>query len=42
MIDLHIHTTSSDGSDEPEVILTKAEKAGVSYEKEGHLLPSFS
>ena len=31
MIDLHIHTTSSDGSDEPEVILTKAEKAGLSF-----------
>lgn len=30
MIDLHIHTTSSDGSDEPEVILAKAEKAGLS------------
>ena len=31
MIDLHIHTTSSDGSDEPEVILTKAQEAGLSY-----------
>jgi len=30
MIDLHIHTTSSDGSDEPEVILAKAEEAGLS------------
>jgi len=28
MIDLHIHTTSSDGSDEPKDILLKAQKAG--------------
>lgn len=31
MIDLHIHTTSSDGSDEPEVILRRAEQLGLSY-----------
>ena len=31
MIDLHIHTNSSDGSDEPEVILIKAQKAGLSH-----------
>ncbi|HEY8890758.1 MAG TPA: PHP domain-containing protein [Clostridium sp.] len=31
MIDLHIHTTSSDGSDEPEVILAKAQKSGLRY-----------
>jgi len=31
MIDLHLHTTSSDGSDEPEVILRKAEQLGLSY-----------
>lgn len=31
MIDLHIHTTSSDGSDEPEVILRKAEQLGLRY-----------
>ena len=31
MIDLHLHTTSSDGSDEPEVILTKAQEAGLSH-----------
>jgi predicted metal-dependent phosphoesterase TrpH len=31
MIDLHIHTTSSDGSDEPEIILRKAEQAGLRY-----------
>lgn len=31
MIDLHIHTTSSDGSEEPEVILTKAQEAGLGY-----------
>lgn len=31
MIDLHIHTTSSDGSYEPEVILRKAEQLGLRY-----------
>ena len=31
MIDLHIHTTSSDGSDEPEEILHKAEQYGLEY-----------
>ena len=31
MIDLHIHTTSSDGSDEPLVILKKAEQAGLGF-----------
>lgn len=31
MIDLHIHTTFSDGSDEPEVILRKAEQLGLRY-----------
>lgn len=31
MIDLHIHTTSSDGSDEPNVILTKAQEVGLSH-----------
>lgn len=31
MIDLHIHTTSSDGSDEPETILRKAEQLGLRY-----------
>jgi 3',5'-nucleoside bisphosphate phosphatase len=31
MIDLHIHTTSSDGSNEPEEILIKAEQLGLSY-----------
>ncbi|MFT8351909.1 PHP domain-containing protein [Clostridium saccharoperbutylacetonicum] len=31
MIDLHIHTTSSDGSDEPKEILIKAQKAGLKY-----------
>jgi len=31
MIDLHIHTTSSDGSDEPETILREAEKLGLRY-----------
>ena len=31
MIDLHIHTTSSDGSNEPEEILRKAEQLGLSY-----------
>lgn len=31
MIDLHIHTTSSDGSDEPEEILIKAQQAGLTY-----------
>jgi 3',5'-nucleoside bisphosphate phosphatase len=31
MIDLHIHTTSSDGSDEPSDILTKAQQAGLKY-----------
>lgn len=31
MIDLHIHTTSSDGSDEPAEILIKAQQAGLKY-----------
>jgi predicted metal-dependent phosphoesterase TrpH len=31
MIDLHIHTTSSDGSDEPKDILIKAEQVGLNY-----------
>src|SRR5471030_409506 len=31
MIDLHIHTTSSDGSDEPKDILIKAQKLGLQY-----------
>lgn len=31
MIDLHIHTTSSDGSDEPRDILIKAQNAGLKY-----------
>lgn len=31
MIDLHIHTTSSDGSDEPIDILAKAKQAGLKY-----------
>lgn len=31
MIDLHIHTTTSDGSDEPEYILTKAQQLGLKY-----------
>lgn len=31
MIDLHIHTTSSDGSEEPEEIITKAQSAGLKY-----------
>ena len=31
MIDLHLHTTSSDGSDEPQVILSKAAQAGLRY-----------
>lgn len=31
MIDLHLHTTSSDGSDEPETILIKAQQAGLEY-----------
>jgi predicted metal-dependent phosphoesterase TrpH len=31
MIDLHIHTTSSDGSDEPVDILIKAQQAGLKY-----------
>lgn len=31
MIDLHIHTTSSDGSDEPEDILIKAQRSGLKY-----------
>lgn len=31
MIDLHIHTASSDGSDEPEVILAMAQQAGLKY-----------
>ncbi|HYE81940.1 MAG TPA: PHP domain-containing protein [Clostridia bacterium] len=31
MIDLHIHTTSSDGSDEPRDILIKAQQSGLKY-----------
>lgn len=31
MIDLHIHTTSSNGSDEPKDILIKAQQSGLSY-----------
>lgn len=31
MIDLHIHTTSSDGSDEPKDILVKAQQLGLKY-----------
>lgn len=31
MIDLHIHTTSSDGSDEPKDILLKAQQLGLKY-----------
>jgi predicted metal-dependent phosphoesterase TrpH len=31
MIDLHIHTTSSDGSDEPKDILIKAQQLGLKY-----------
>jgi predicted metal-dependent phosphoesterase TrpH len=31
MIDLHIHTTTSDGSDEPKDILIKAQKLGLKY-----------
>lgn len=31
MIDLHLHTTSSDGSDEPEIILFKAQEVGLSH-----------
>ena len=31
MIDLHIHTTSSDGSDEPKDILIKAQRLGLKY-----------
>lgn len=31
MIDLHIHTTSSDGSDEPKEILIKAQLLGLKY-----------
>jgi Predicted metal-dependent phosphoesterases (PHP family) len=31
MIDLHIHTTSSDGSDEPEEVLIKAQQSGLKY-----------
>jgi len=31
LIDLHIHTTSSDGSDEPQDILIKAQKLGLKY-----------
>jgi predicted metal-dependent phosphoesterase TrpH len=31
LIDLHIHTTSSDGSDEPQDILVKAQKLGLKY-----------
>ena len=31
MIDLHIHTTSSDGSDEPKDILIKSQQSGLKY-----------
>lgn len=31
MIDLHIHTTTSDGSDEPNTILIKAQQLGLKY-----------
>lgn len=31
MIDLHLHTTTSDGSDEPEDILSKAQQLGLKY-----------
>lgn len=31
MIDLHIHTTTSDGSDEPKDILIKAQQLGLEY-----------
>lgn len=31
MIDLHVHTTTSDGSDEPKEILIKAQQAGLKY-----------
>lgn len=31
MIDLHLHTTSSDGSDEPKELLAKAQKANLKY-----------
>ncbi|GKU32309.1 PHP domain-containing protein [Clostridium folliculivorans] len=31
MIDLHIHTTTSDGSDEPKEILIKAQQLGLKY-----------
>lgn len=31
MIDLHLHTTTSDGSDEPKDILIKAEQLGLKY-----------
>lgn len=31
MIDLHIHTTSSDGSDEPKDILIKAQQSCLKY-----------
>ena len=31
MIDLHIHTTTSDGSDEPKDILNKAQQLGLKY-----------
>lgn len=31
MIDLHLHTTTSDGSDEPIDILTKAQQLGLKY-----------
>jgi len=31
MIDLHIHTTSSDGSEEPEEVIAKAQSAGLKY-----------
>ena len=31
MIDLHIHTTSSDGSEEPEEVIAKAQSTGLKY-----------
>lgn len=31
MIDLHLHTIYSDGSDEPEEILRKADRIGLRY-----------
>lgn len=31
MIDLHLHTTSSDGSDEPKDLLVRAQQAGLRY-----------